>query len=739
MVKKGDMTNGNGEPTGTQRLGERLQDWFVSLADFLGIGPRLLEIHSRKEEVLDWFSIEGIPRMRGKHLDWAWQAVFAILYWPTGIDLIGVKEPVPPGPSLYDNPSQAVGDTLRAVMENSTVAEIAQTLGAFVTDPVLGALEAGLEAGEDNPHEAARAFHGVVAGISSVSGLTSTVVEAATAGQIDNAGQALEGLYWNLGLGFLGWQTLAPLLENGLQPPLRRHYNKKYRPERFTAAQMSDLFALGKVSAQDVRDVLVANGWRDDDIQQWIDLSYRNLSEGDVWALYHDGILSKSQTDQRLRALGYNPDDLSLLHKANEETDTSEVKDVLLSTAKNAYKEDLISVDDFTRILREQKRTEEEITLQLALLDMQKAEVKAEFSRSEVRQLYRSRTIARPEAVSYLVKTDLQADQAELLLNSWEEEDAPEPLRINQSTIREAFTDGVLTRSEAKDRLEGVGYQGDDAELLLQTWETEAAPTAPVPGPRGEGALSLSVLAQFAAAGLITETAMAARPELERFDQEDRDKLIVLMYTVPPVSPTELSESILVEAYRFAILSREDLAERLAERGLSESDVALALEVVDRQIEEEREGQITGTIRRPSVGSLQLALQRGLIDEGQFQAQLQELGFTDDAVRIYLFNAQYQAPAKPANLTRATVLNLYRDNDITRSDCQYRLVKLGYTVADAQLLIKNQRLTPADTEVGEAYLSGLMFATDARVWFEDFGFDQESIDQFFDQFPPAGL
>ena len=731
------MPNGETPPSGVDRLGTKIQNFLEGTPPFSWMLSADDVVRDRGEELAHWFEVDGIPRMQGRHLDWYHRSLLALLYVPFGIDAVGIKAPESPGESVFANPSQTIGNAMRSAFDNPVVGELSQMFGAVFVDPVLATLEAGITESPDEPLAGARAFYSVMTGVGAASGLASAAIEAATAGQVENGGKILENMYWNFGLGFLGWQTLAPLLENGLQPPLRRHYNEKFRPERFSSSQMSDLFALGEVSADEVRSELRAVGWRDQDIEQWIKLSYRALSEGDVWKLYHDGAIDKAQVDQRLRALGFNPDDLDLLHKANETGDTEEFKDVLLSTAKNAYTNDLLSRDDFERILRDQKRTDEEITLQVALLDMQKAESAASFSRSEIRQLYASRTIAKPEAVAYLIKTDLEPEQAELLLSGWEAADAPEPLRINQATIREAFTDGVLSRAAAKERLVTVGYLTDEAELLIRTWETEVAPAEPVPGPRGAGALSLSVLSQFGAAGLIGESAMAARPEFEIYSTEDRAKLITLIFSAPTIGATELSESVLVEAYRFAILSRDDLRERLAERGLSESDVTLALEVIDAQIGEGREGEITGTVKRPSVGSLQLALQRGLIEEGYFKSQLLELGFNADAVQIYLFNAQYQAPARPRDLPRATVMALYRDQDIGRADTQYRLVKLGYTVNDAQLLIKNERLAPVDTEVGEAYLAGLMFAVDARVWFEEFGFTVEVIDNFFAEFPPG--
>lgn len=728
------MPNGT-DGTGFVRLGDRLREWLRTLSPWTYISAYFDAVDIRMEELRQWLVVEGIPRAQGRHIDWAWQMLFAGLYPPTGLDFIGVKTPEAPGKSFWEDPSDALGQTLRGALGNPVVVEFEQILGSLITDSVLSSLEVGLEQAETNPLEAARSFHGAVSSISVVSGLFSTIVEAITAGQIENAGDMIQGMYWNLGLGFLGWQTLAPLLENGLQPPLQRHYNRQYHPQRFNASQMADLFALGEASADDVRETLRDLGWRDEDISQWIRLSYRALSEGDVWSLYHNGDISQSAVESRLRALGYNPEDFGLIFKANEPDASKETKDILLSTAKNAYKKDLISADDFANILRDQDRPEQEVQLQLSLLNMQKAEAQADFTRSEVRTLYNSRVIAEVEAVTYLIETGLTAEQAGKLIDAWAVEDAPKPVRINQSTLREAFTDGVLTRAQAQSKLNELGYTSQDADLIVTTWETETLPVGPVPGPTGAGALSLSLLSQMAAAGLINEAMMLQRPELNKYSDDDRARIVQLMYDAPTTGVTELAESVLVDAYRFDIIDRSALRQAFIDRGLPVDEVELGLQVIDRQIAEERQAEIEGTIRRPSVGALQLALQREIITVEQFTARMTELGFDQDAVQLYLLNAQYQAPAKPKQLTAAQALRLYEDGDIVRSEAQYRLVQLGYTVKDAQLLIKNVRLSPIDTEVGEAYLAGLISYQGALEYFDEQEFSQEQIGAFFEAYP----
>jgi len=722
-------------PGGTRGLGDILQDWLKAIPPWSWHESWLVGFDQRRVETIQWIAVTGVPLMKGRHWDWAWQMIMTLPYMLLGVDFISIKKPVAPPPSLFEDPVGTITRLTDEVQNNKNVADLEKFIGALTTERVMAVVRKYAAMDDPKPMDFENEAQGAIRLPTVLGVLLEMGVEVASAGQIRGIGQLLMNLETSSGMQHMMTAAVMPLFRSGIQPKLDRFYNRQYHPERFSAAQISDLFALGKRTADEVRAVLRDTGWRDEDIQSWIDLSYRTVSESDLWTLYHEGLISKKDMDDRLRALGYRPEDLPLVYKANPGDEAKGAKDVLLSTAKSAYKNDLISESDFRRILQEQKYPAQEIELQLQLLNMQRASDDAEFNRGEIRTLYSNRVIARPEAESYLAQTGMTASQAGLLVSAWEKADSPAPVRINQATIREAFYDGVLTREECKKRLTDVGYVSADAELMVKTWETESLPRIAVPGPRGAGALTLGQIAELIAAGLLNRAEALARPELERYAEADRVNLVELMVRQPTTQRMDVSQSVLVEAYRLALLSRSDFYDRLLERGLSAEDAELTLVTIDAQLAEEAAGIVSGTLKRPSVGALQLALQRGLIAAEEFRSILMNLGFNDDAIQIYAFNAQYQAPAKPVALPRTTVLDLYTKGKIGRADCQYRLVGLGYTVKDAQLLIEAEMVKPEDSEVAQAYLAGYVSEAAAGTWLLEAGFSAADITAFFTQYP----
>jgi len=226
---------------------------------------------------------------------------------------------------------------------------------------------------------------------------------------------------------------------------------------------------------------------------------------------------------------------------------------------------------------------------------------------------------------------------------------------------------------------------------------------------------------------------------LGRFSEQDRQNLADLFFADIGASILEASNELLLNAYVFGLVSRDDLATRLEARGLNPEDTELAIRTTELE-NPSVFGEFVGRfLRQPTISQLTVALQREIIDEDQFRTRLEEQGYTLDAIELYVENATYQAPSEPRELTTAQVLNLYDAEKFTRSEAKERLVKIGYRDDDADLLIELEAQTPLDTEVGQAYVAGLIEQGNAAIILADYGFEQQAIDDFFADNPVGGV
>ena len=80
---------------------------------------------------------------------------------------------------------------------------------------------------------------------------------------LDWLGASVSGAYWQLGLGFMGWQTVAAPMRKGILEPLERALNATYRFENATAHQVCTLWERGLISTKDVITYLKNLGYDD--------------------------------------------------------------------------------------------------------------------------------------------------------------------------------------------------------------------------------------------------------------------------------------------------------------------------------------------------------------------------------------------------------------------------------------------------------------------------------------------
>jgi hypothetical protein len=721
-------------------LGDRLWNWLIStdLARWL-LGVKAGYTKRLNEVGQGWYETVGALFQAGQIGQAFLVTLAAVAYVLLGAAIFAPQRLVPHAKEITDDlaafqasPQVYLRNKIDALMKDPGTREFTEFLGSIITEPVVALLEDYAARPDPDPHAFARSFHGIATGLPLAAKASDALANAALGDRAPKIGEVFTTIYWGLGLGFLGWQTLAPLLSSGLQPNLQRYYNKLYRPARFTPGQIQDLYALGKVTGGQFDDFLRELGWRDSDIAWYRELSYRPLSEGDCWKLYHDGVLDKSQMDARLRAFGYNTADFELIYKANPADDEASVKGYTVSTLKSALEKNLIGEDEFRSIMASLKYQQREIDLQVALIRAKQTQDARDLTTGQIKELYNQRVIGRDEAATNLRQLTYTAAVADSLIKAWDQEALPKAVRLNKSTILEAFAQGVYTRGQAVQALqEEAGYDGTRAELMVKVEEAQIKrqAMAGLPAPA-----TLAQLQGFVEYGLITRAELEGRAELQKYDDATRALLVNLMYAQLQVQPPtgQPSQGVLADAYIFGILSRDDYLARLEARGFTPEDAELQAQVVEAANPAAFGGAEDQPVKVPSAAALQLALQRGLIDEAGFRDRLAAQGYTDEAIVIASFNAQYQAPASPKSLTQSQVISLYKSTDITRADATRRLLGLGYTAPDAELLIRQVRLAPEDTDAGAYFLAGLLSEDGLILALDAEGFSFDEIQAFLD-------
>jgi hypothetical protein len=122
----------------------------------------------------------------------------------------------------------------------------------------------------------------------------------------------------NLGLGRLVRRALQPYIQTLIAAPLQEALNRQYRPHVLDAKQIASAFIRGDIDASDYRNRLQGLGYKDGDIDLLIRDTYTRLNQGEVFILHENGIISDSDAQARILALGFNSSDFPLLQQARQ-------------------------------------------------------------------------------------------------------------------------------------------------------------------------------------------------------------------------------------------------------------------------------------------------------------------------------------------------------------------------------------------------------------------------------------
>jgi len=599
------------------------------------------------------------------------------------------------------SPSQFIAEALSDAVGNPAIKEITEIMGALVTEPVLTLFEQYAGDDQTDPKEFARAFHGFMIALNTTGGLADTALETLTGGQVEGAGRMLESMYWSLGLGFLGWQTLAPLLESGLQPGLDRYYKRLYRPTRFSASDLRDLYALGRITKADLEAEGRNIGWRDKDLQQWIELAYKPLSQGDLFQALHAGLLTQDQVATRLRVLGYNPEDLPLLFDLNQDDQAEDEKVTTASTARKAYREGFIQVTELQQVLEELRYNAREIELIIAIEDANRESERVSLTTSQIKQAWGDNVLTDAEALYWLDVNGVTGTVAQVLLETWRAEIIPEFRKLNAGTITAAYINGILDRSRTLSKLQDVGFNSDDAELevrLAEVRNPEAFGQAP---PLQARKLSLSNLNDLALAGIITPQQFEARLIEIGYTSSDAALLTSSLRANLERVQRPLSQSTIERAYLAGVFDRGGAELALSALGFGPDQVEVILNTLEREeagtfaLPPEERGRLL------SVGTLQDLYLQGLIDEGTLQTRLEGLGLTAADAALLTQEAVNLAAGVGQPLNLSLIERAYLVGVLDRTRAAEKLAELEYSPEDVEnILITIELENPASFSPG---------------------------------------
>lgn len=668
-------------------LRRSLEDWADTLQmpnpikDYMQrVNDRFMEIyafvHPFRDQYPVNFFIYSIPI-----------GVFTCLYmltgWRIAYDVVYFFAVGPSAAQVGDS----LGSFLSLLFTGAANPEFVDHVGTKITDPLFKLFEDWGNDDTTDPKLFARRFHGFLATLSASGAIVEYLSEVTSGGIVKTIGNLETAMYWNFGLGFLGWQTMAPILSAGLQPGLTRYYNKLYRPMRFNASQMRDLYALGEVTQNQVAEELRSEGWRDQDINQWVSLAFRTLGEADIWQAWQEGKITQGEASARLRALGYDPSDIPLLFELNPIPPQNVLKDTSESTLRTAFRDGLISEGELRAGLAVLKYKPETINLLVSIDQLTVTASKKSLNVGQIKAAWTDNVIGDVEAAHYLSLEGFDSTQVTLLLDTWKAEITPVYRKVNAATILEAYVYHVYNRVQAHDRLVEVGYLDPDATLELDLTELRNPSAFGNPAPPPPRLLTPGTLGNLLAYGLISQAQMIAYLEQLHYSQEDAALLTQAAIVRATPQPKPLPVGSLENAYRYGVITRDIAKELLERQGYSADSAETLLTTLEAQYPQDFGAPPEVRVKSLPEATLVDLTVSGVITTDTLRTRLEDLNYADHDIDLILTRvAQLMAPPVRV-LTESTVLSGYLVGIFSREETLSRLAAMNISAEDAEALV----------------------------------------------------
>jgi hypothetical protein len=424
-------------------------------------------------------------------------------------------------------------------------------------------------------------------------------------------------------------------------------------------------------------------GWRDQDIDQWIKLAFRTMNQGQIFKAFNQGLMSEAEAIKRFRALGYDPNDIPLLFQLNPKEDVDELRNFTVGTAKRAYRENLISADELRAILTDLNYQPQEIDLIIGIEDAAKTTEQKSLTLGQIKSAWEENVIVDAEARHWLEDANFGSEEIGVIMDTWKSEIMPEFRHLNVGTISGAYIEGIITRNEAAEKLQSVGFTDDDARLELDLIEARNPEAFGLPVPPTPKLLTSGVLSQLVMVGLLTPVAMVIRLVTLGYSQADAELLgeAARIRALPLDLP--LPQRSIERAYLAGVIDRPEALAQLINIGLSELDAAEVLDTVEAENPETfgAEPEIRLKVLTPAV--LEDLLVTGLITQEQFRTRLKALDYTQNDIDLLIERALLRLAPIPRLFTQSTIERGYLAGVFDRAVALGFLVDTGFTEEQA--------------------------------------------------------
>lgn len=394
--------------------------------------------------------------------------------------------------------------------------------------------------------------------------------------------KAIEDIPLDLGVNFFIGTVIERIFETAVSRPLEEAIARQKRPARIDWPQIRALARAKALSPTEFTERLRNAGFREVDIPLIAELDRQFLTISELQGAFEFGILNEGQIRDYLDRIGFSGPDIDVavdLYLRRAETAGG---NQLRAVAQTGFLNSHISEQQYRAYLAMANVPPPSIELEVAASRLVKDWGRVQLNVSQIKQLFDNGAINDAEAHSRLQGDGYSELDAIALVREWTLTKAQGHAGLSEARILAYLVGGVLTPTEAYDRLVNQGIRSADARFLVEHPEAKQQ-LRPVE-------LSDATILAAMVDGIFTQGVAEERLVARGHDAADAHTLALVALVranrgPKPKQPHKtLSEAQILDAFRFELAEATWATRELQTAGYSEDDAMLLVAVEEARV-----------------------------------------------------------------------------------------------------------------------------------------------------------
>lgn len=395
--------------------------------------------------------------------------------------------------------------------------------------------------------------------------------------------EALKHLPMNVGVNWATGFLLSQFIWTAYMPPLVEQANAQVRPLRLEIGQLAALLKRGIIDRGEFDGAMARLGWRDSDIDKLLRLDETTLNLSDMQNAFLQGLMTEEDVRHELSIQGYTPVSVDRLVQIYLKRSETAGGDQLRAVAQRGYIDGHLTEDQYRGYLGVAGVPQRSIDLEVEAASLVKNWQHKQLTVSDIKRLRLDGVIDDQQAIARLMADQFTEEDARLLLQSWLSEAGRARTGLTETQVLAYLRAGVLTDTEAYDRLTAMGKNAADAAFLVRNpsaitrAKAHTMSVATVVAAYKDGVLTLDD-----ALGKLVEqagmTAEAARLRLQVANVE------LNRASKPKQAHKDLTPAQILEAFRLGLANDTWAIRELVTAGYSDGDAHLLVTIEETKM-----------------------------------------------------------------------------------------------------------------------------------------------------------